>query len=201
MDQTCKTIDIINCLEKGQIVSFQTDTVFSLSCDATNNEAVARIYAIKKRLLNKALPIFVESIEQAEQIAVFNETAMILAKRYWPGPLTLVLPLKEESPISPLIYRNHHSIAIRIPDADIILETLHHYGKPIVGTSANFSGKADSVSMQEVIDSFGDQISLLCTSPNTTTHKRISTIVKIEENNVIILRAGALDLSDLKKVI
>lgn len=198
---TNNIIDIINILEKGGVLSFRTDTLFSLSCDASNNEAVSRIYKIKRRPVHKALPIFVESIGQAKQHVLFDETSLRLARFFWPGPLTLVLPLLEPTSISPLVHRNQRNIAIRIPKSTLIREVITRFGKPIVATSANISGEDNPNNEQELARMLSGCVDLCASDTSVNTMQMHSTIVKPIGPEFQILRHGDISADRIREVL
>lgn len=189
---------LASSLKAGKIISFQTDTLFSLSADATNNIAVDKIYQIKARDLNKPLPIFVNSIEMAEEIAIFSPLAKKIALRYWPGALTIVLPIKSPSMLSEKIYANSNSIAIRIPKAKTILDTIDILKHPITATSANISNTPNTTDIKEIL-SLNAQIEclIMLDSPQPTTFFTPSTIIKIIGDKLDILREGAIGADDM----
>lgn len=198
---TNKITDIINALEKGGVLAFRTDTLFSLSCDATNNQAVSQIYKMKRRAVHKALPIFIDSIENAKKYVQFNDTSIKIATKFWPGALTIVLPLQEPSSISPLIHRDQRNIAIRIPDSPLLREVIKCYGKPIVATSANLSGAANPTTELELKQYFDGKVDICVSDTSAHTSYINSTIIHPNEDSVQFLRIGKISKEDILKVI
>jgi len=141
-------------LLSGDLVAFPTETVYGLGADATSEEACAKIYQLKGRPSNNPLIVHVSTIEAARSIALFNELAEILAAKFWPGPLTLVLPLKSNSNIAKIVTAGLDTIAIRIPSHEIALELIKTTGKPIAAPSANPSGYVSPTSAAHVRKNF-----------------------------------------------
>ena len=117
-----------------------------------------KIYIIKNRPLHNPLIIHVASLEEAKMIGKLNNTAMKMAKAFWPGPLTLLVEKKRNNGITPAATSNLDSIAIRVPSNPIILKILNTFGKPIAAPSANLSGTVSATNASHVFDDFGDDI-------------------------------------------
>lgn len=140
----------------GNLVAFPTETVYGLGADATSDVACAKIYQTKGRPSNNPLIVHVASIEAAHKIAIFNEAAEVLATKFWPGPLTLVLPLRADAGISKTVTAGLDTIALRIPSHKTALELIHATGKPIAAPSANPSGYVSPTSADHVRKNFSD---------------------------------------------
>lgn len=128
-------------LQAGQLVAFPTETVYGLGADARNGEAVASIYAAKGRPSFNPLIVHVASIEQAETLAHFDDDARALAQAFWPGPLSLVLPLKDNHGLSSLVTAGLDTVAIRMPAQVLARDLLRMANCPIAAPSANPSGQ------------------------------------------------------------
>ena len=139
-------------LTQGGLVAFPTETVYGLGVDARNTDAVARLYAAKGRPSFNPLIAHVASIEIAEKLVVFDDIARNLAQAFWPGALTLVLPLKSNAGISPLVTAGLETLAVRVPDHPIAAGLLGAFGGPIAAPSANPSGQVSPTSMIHVTD-------------------------------------------------
>src|SRR5437588_105795 len=125
----------------GELVAFPTETVYGLGADATDDLAVAKVYEAKGRPRFNPLIVHVASLADGMRHGQFNDTALKLAHAFWPGPLTLVVPRAEHSPVSLLASAGLPSIAIRVPDHQIALQFLKAAGRPVVAPSANPSGR------------------------------------------------------------
>lgn len=173
---------------RGGIAVFPTDTVYGIGCDPRNVESVRRIYTIKSRNPSKPLPVLVGSRETAEQIAVFDDASSMMAERFWPGPLTILLQVADEG--LKVALNLEDKIAIRVPDHRCTLDLLGMCGM-LVGTSANISGHepfADPKYCPKEIhdcDVFVDG--------GVVNGGGESTIVESMDGKIRILREGSLD--------
>lgn len=180
-------------VKSGGIVVFPTDTIYGIGCDPYNDKAVARIFAIKGRDEKKALPVLAYSTEDAERIVMLGNAGKTLAKKYWPGALTIVAPISDRK-ISQVLTAGSNSLAVRVPANKCTLSLLSHC-RCIVGTSANRSGEKSLKSTQEVLaSSLNGYDALLDGGP---TEKGIeSTIVDIT-GKPKILREGAISADEV----
>ncbi len=145
-------------LKAGDLVAFPTETVYGLGADARNDRAVAGIFEAKGRPQFNPLIVHVASLADAEAIADFPDDALRLADAFWPGPLTLVLPLKADAGISPLVTAGLPSVAIRMPAHPVARALLAAFGGPVAAPSANPSGKVSPTRAAHVMDGLGDRI-------------------------------------------
>ena len=148
--------DAAKALQDGKLVSFATETVYGLGADATNDSAVAKIYEAKGRPSFNPLIAHVASFEQAQAYGVFNETAKKFIGSFWPGPLTLVVPLVPECGISKLVTAGLDTIALRMPATQSVRELIAQTGRPIAAPSANLSGGISPTLASHVSDALGD---------------------------------------------
>ncbi len=176
-------------IAEGQPVAIPTETVYGLAARADSGEAVARIYAAKGRPSFNPLIIHVASMEQAEQIAHFDDTARDLAARFWPGPLTLVLPLREGAPIASLATAGLDTIALRMPAHPAMHALLEATGLPLAAPSANASGGISPTRAEHVLASLGGRIPLIVDAGPTGLGLE-STIVRVKDGALEILRPG-----------
>jgi L-threonylcarbamoyladenylate synthase len=181
-------------LLKGGTVSFATDTLFALACDATNDEAIKQLFALKKRPIEKTAPILVASLEQAQHYAYFNHTALKLAKAFWPGALTLVLPVLESTSLSHHTIRDR-TIGLRIPKSELSLNLIKECGVPILGTSANIAGGPNLTTGEEIEAVFGNEVLVIKSEKNISG--TASTILKIVEDDVFLIREGSIKEDDI----
>lgn len=145
-------------LRAGDLVAFPTETVYGLGADACDDTAVARIFQAKDRPQFNPLIIHLLSFQAAKEIAHFCETADRLGAAFWPGPLTLVLPLRPGAKISPLVSAGQPTIAIRVPAQPLARSLLRAFGGPIAAPSANPSGKISPTSAQHVLHGLSGRI-------------------------------------------
>jgi len=177
----------------GQIVAMPTETVYGLAADATDGEAVARIYEAKGRPRFNPLIVHVRDVAQAGEIALIDADAEALAERHWPGPLTLVLPLREGAPIAALVTAGLRTIAIRAPSHPAMRDLLAATGKPLAAPSANASGRISPTRASHVLASLGGRIPLIVDG-GPTEHGLESTIVALTGGPPRLLRPGPIDL-------
>ncbi|MDP2920107.1 MAG: L-threonylcarbamoyladenylate synthase [Dehalococcoidia bacterium] len=187
----------IGILKKGGVVAYPTDTVYGLGACMTSLPAVERIFEIKGRHKGMALPLLVADREQIKQIAVsIPPTAWRLACNFLPGALTLVL-LK--SPAVPdIITGGGKTIAVRIPDHPVPLALLRQLGEPIIGTSANFSGKPPALTAEEVKSQLGDKVDMVIDGGRCPGGVE-STVLDLTKKKPTVLRLGAVSLEQLQR--
>ena len=171
----------------GGIIVFPTDTVYGVGCNPFNKKAVDKIYKIKNRPKSKPFPILVYSMKEANQIADFDSDSQRLAEKFWPGPLTLILKLKDSRIKKSLDVEE--KIAIRIPNNKCLLELLSTC-KFLIGTSANISGQESFTNSEECYKSLSDFDVFL--DGGNLEGKGESTILEIKDGKPIIHRSGAL---------
>jgi tRNA threonylcarbamoyl adenosine modification protein (Sua5/YciO/YrdC/YwlC family) len=178
----------------GEIVAVPTETVYGLAADATNAAAVARIYAAKGRPSFNPLIVHVADLPAAEGLAVFDDDARALGEAFWPGPLTLVLPLRRDSGIAALVTAGLDTIAVRVPRHRAMQDLLAACGKPLAAPSANASGGISPTRAAHVAASLGDAVPLIVDDGATEAGVE-STIVMGRE----ILRHGPITADAILK--
>jgi L-threonylcarbamoyladenylate synthase len=179
---------------KGQCVAVPTETVYGLAADATDGKAVAGIYGAKGRPSFNPLIVHVPDLAAAERIGIFDDTARDLAERYWPGPLTLVLPLRTDSGIASLVTAGLSTIALRVPAHPAMQALLAATGKPLAAPSANASGSISPTSAAHVLKSLGGRIPLIIDAGPASVGLE-STIVAVAADGFLrLLRPGPVDL-------
>lgn len=176
----------------GEPVAVPTETVYGLAADATSGEAVARIYAAKGRPSFNPLIVHVPDLATAERIAHFSDAARALATHFWPGPLTLVLPLGSDAAIASLVTAGLPTIALRVPAARAIRALLTATGRPLAAPSANASGSLSPTSAAHVRASLDTRIPLIL-DDGPCPHGIESTIVAVEPHRLRLLRPGPID--------
>ena len=187
----------LDLLEAGEVVALPTETVYGLAGDATNGEAVARIFEVKGRPRFNPLIVHVSNAEMASRIALFDRASMMLAGGYWPGPLTLVLPLREDHGLHPLVTAGLDTVAIRMPRHDFAREVIEELGRPLAAPSANSSGRISPTTAQAVQDDLGDRIRLIADGGPCPVGVE-STIVKVTREGVRILRPGGVTAGEIE---
>ena len=182
----------IESIKNGGVVIFPTDTVYGIGCDPYNEDAVERIYQLKNRDSRKPLPILAYSKQVLENIVEFDETASRIAEKFWPGGLTMVLPLKDDK--LKKLSRGTNTLAVRVPNNKCVLAFLKKC-ELIVGTSANISGKEPFTDPQNIENELIDCDIFL--NDGIIQSSGASTVIKIENGEIKILRSGDISENDL----
>jgi L-threonylcarbamoyladenylate synthase len=180
-------------IRKGGLVVFPTDTVYGLGCDPRNPRAVQSIFRIKKRRESKQLPILGYSKDEISKIAIFDDTSIKIADRFWPGQVTLVLKLKDNEIKKSMSLDD--KIAVRVPNHACALSLLKEC-RLLVGTSANFSGLPAFSDSKKVLASFSGYDVFL--DGGTISNSAESTIVEVVDGKLKILRQGNVTKKELE---
>lgn len=184
-------------LRSGGLVAFPTDTVYGVGALAFDGKSIESIYWAKDRPVEKAIPILISDITELEKVGIrIPETAWKLASRFWPGPLTILVPKRPELPES---VSATTTVGVRVPDHEVARALLKAAG-PMAVTSANISGAESPVSAEEVQGQLGGRISLIIDGGRTPGGVP-STLVDCTEPELKILREGPISLEDLLAVI
>lgn len=186
-------------LARGGLVAFPTETVYGLGADATDAEAVARLYRAKGRPSFNPLIAHVASLAAAERIGRFNADALKLARAFWPGALTLVLPKADGCAVSALATAGLDTVAVRVPDHPIAQAILAAFGRPVVAPSANVSGHVSPTSAAHVMADLDGRIDLVIGGGETPVGVE-STIVACLETPTL-LRPGGIARADIERVL
>ncbi len=186
-----KTIDdSIEILKDGGIIAYPTESFYALGVIATDERALNDLFLLKKRPVEKPLPIIVGSTEALEVVVSrVPESAAVLMKRYWPGPLTIVFEAADN--ISDMLTAGTGKVAVRIPGDSIALNLARAAGFPITATSANISTKPPADNTDMIVNYFGDEIALIIDA-GTTPGGKPSTIVDATVDPIRILREGSI---------
>ena len=179
-------------IKKGGIAIFPTDTVYGIGCNPYNINAVKKIYEIKSREKIKSLPVLAYSLDIVKEITCIDPFTEKIIKKYWPGPLTLILKLTDEKLKKSL--KLDKKIAVRIPDSKCTLKLLEKSGL-LVGTSANISGNPPFTNPVECLKNIKNYDILL--NGGTITSKGESTIIEIENEEIKIIREGVLKKEEI----
>jgi L-threonylcarbamoyladenylate synthase len=178
-------------IRQGLPVAVPTETVYGLAADASNGEAVARIYEAKGRPSFNPLIVHVLDLAAAEKLGVFDATARALAEQYWPGPLTLVVPRRADCPIADLATAGLDTIAIRVPRHRAIRSLLEASGLPLAAPSANQSGRISATTAAHVAAGLSGRIALVIDDGPSEIGME-STIVAVTDGAVRLLRPGPI---------
>lgn len=187
-------------LRAGQLVAFPTETVYGLGADATNGEAVARVYAAKGRPSFNPLIAHVPDAESAFALGEFPEDAKALARAFWPGPLSLVVPRRKDCPVSLLASSGLDSIAIRVPSHPVALDLLKAAGRPIVAPSANPSGKISPTTAEHVRRHLKDKVAMVLDGGRCKVGVE-SSVVSFLADGPKLLRHGGVPKGEIERVL
>ena len=179
---------------EGFPVAIATETVYGLAADATNAEAVARIYEAKGRPSFNPLIVHVPDLTAAERIGEFSNEARALADQYWPGPLTLVVPLRANAGIASLVTAGLSTIALRVPAHPAMQALLRRTGRPLAAPSANASGRISPTRAEHVLKSLEGRIPLIVDA-GPTERGLESTIVAATDGQIRLLRRGPVSVA------
>jgi L-threonylcarbamoyladenylate synthase len=187
-------------LRAGRLVAFPTETVYGLGGDATNDPAVAAIFAAKARPRFNPLIVHVRDLAEAERLAVFNSPARRAAARFWPGPLTLVLPRQPSAGLSMLASAGLDTVAIRVPTHPVAQALLRETECPIAAPSANRSGRVSPTEAAHVAEDLGDEVALILDDGPTPVGLE-STVLDLSGEAPALLRPGAVTSEALTELL
>lgn len=193
----------IKILKSGGVVAYPTDTAYGLGADSENEKAVLKIFKIKGRKKEKSLPLIAGNIKIVKKYAKLDEIFFQLAKKYWPGPLTLVLypTALAKRKFAKQIFQNG-KMAIRVPDCDIARKLSKALGRPITSTSANISGEPMCYSQKQIKEHFKGrkyQLDYILDGGQSACAGRLkkskpSTIIEVQNGKIVILRKGGIKI-------
>jgi L-threonylcarbamoyladenylate synthase len=192
-----KIAKIADILRKDGVIAYPTDTFYGLGAGAYSQRAIRKVYLLKKRERGKPLSVAISGIDMAEKVAIFLPPAFSdLSRKFWPGPLTLVIKAKPLFP--PQMLGPGGSLALRLPDVPWLLELVRQMDVPITATSANISGEKEIDSREEVIEIFSGKVDLIVDG-GKTPGGLASTIVDLTSSKPRVLRAGAVPSERLRR--
>ena len=195
-DKLKEAADII---KNGGIGIFPTETVYGIGADCFNSEAVERVYEAKNRPKNKAMSVLVNDISMIEEIALkISKEERIIIEKFFPGPLTIIL--KKNPKVSDVVTAGKDTIGVRMPQNKIALKLIEEVGRPIATPSANISDKPSGLEYSQIIKDFENKIDFFIDSGKSKIGLS-STIVKIEDGKVNILREGIITKEEIEKVL
>lgn len=186
-------------IRAGQVLGMPTDTFYGLAADPFNLLAVDRVYDIKSRSRHKPLSLLIESVDQAEDLAKpLPEEFYTLARKYWPGPLTIIVRAASRLPLK--VTANTGNVALRVPNAKIPLAVVRAAAIPITATSANLSGASECTSAAAVRDQLQDRIPIIVDG-GASPRDIASTIVDLTDDEARwrVMREGAIPAQDISE--
>jgi L-threonylcarbamoyladenylate synthase len=178
---------------RGGLIVYPTDTVYGLGCDPADPKAVERLFRAKGRDA-KPIPIICSGIPKVRELVEMSPKALDLSKRYWPGAMTMVLPLRTTMPF--LLHQGTGSLGVRVPGSTKCLELVKACGGWLTGTSANVSGRPSARSAEEAMGQLGDKVDLYLDGGRLGG--RESTVVRVVGDELMVLRRGPVGVKDAK---
>ena len=186
---------VLESYKKGKIIGFPTDTVYGIGCDPFNKNSISKIFDLKNRSDEKKFPILGYSKEDFEKIVQFNSKADKISKRFWPGQVTMLLPIRKE--INDRI-ENNGKLAVRVPNNECLLSILKQC-KLIVGTSANISGEESIIDSHDYIMKL-PEIDVLVDGGKINSSGE-STIIDFVDDGLKIIREGTISKKEIEKLL
>lgn len=189
----------VEFLQAGELVAFPTETVYGLGADATRVQAVSKIFQVKGRPATNPLIVHVNNARMARQYAVrWPDWAELLAKAFWPGPLTFILP--KTSDIPEIVTAGRNTVGLRAPDHPIALELIHRFGKPLAAPSANRSNRVSPTTAEHVRDELGTSVAMILDGGPCRVGIE-STVLDLTTDLPTLLRPGAITAAMIEEVI
>lgn len=191
LDGLAEAADVV---ARGGLICYPTDTVYGLGCDPLNALAVQEVVQVKGGR-TKPMPILVKGPEDAERLAHVSDRARKFARKFWPGPLTMVLPARD---VLPKILAQEGTVGLRSPKHAICLDLLALCSGALVGTSANLTGKPPATSAEEVAKELGDRVDLVLDGGRSPVGVA-STVIDLTKTRFIILRDGPIGKAEIMR--
>lgn len=189
----------IDTLQSGGTVAFPTDTFYALGVNANQENAISKIFKVKQRSANEPVPVLIANHQQAHELVTdFNEQAQILAERFWPGPLTIVLKAKPDVPHN--LNAGSGTVGVRVPDNDTALQLISTFGSGVTGTSANISAQAPMKNADDVRQAIGDKVDFILEG-ECGQQSVPSTVIDMTKDIPAIVRAGAVSPQQISDAI
>lgn len=190
---------VVAALRRGDVVAFPTDTVYALAASLTDQAALQRLYEVKGRPDSKPIPVLLDSVSSLARVALpLNPDVLSVVQRFWPGPLTVVLPARSD--LSPYVTAPGHAgrrtVAVRVPDHPLARSIINRVGGALAATSANISGRAPARTGRQVLDQLGDRVSVILDG-GAAPGGIASTVVEIRPEGPVVLREGSLPAAEI----
>ncbi len=181
-------------IQEGGLVIYPTDTVYGLGCDPFNAKAVNKLALVKGRDKGR-FPVLVDTLERARELGIFGRDAEVLASRFWPGPLTLVVAACAKLPLQ--VIGSEKMVGLRIPGRKDTLDLISKSGGSLLGTSANISGKPSLRKAEDALRVFESKVDIVLDGGFMSTGVE-STVVRERKSNIQLLREGAISRAELR---
>lgn len=189
--------EVIKTIKEDGIIIFPTDTVYGIACNCFSEKAINKIFNIKERIKEKPINVLTDSVEKINLVVeTIREKEQLLIDIYFPGALTIILDKKENVP--DILTSNLKTIGVRIPNNKIALTILEKIPYPLATTSANLSGEEAGTKINDFIEFFDGKVDIIIDG-GITKIKQASTIVRVENDEVKILREGSIKIDKIQK--
>ncbi|MCX8074215.1 MAG: L-threonylcarbamoyladenylate synthase [Clostridia bacterium] len=196
-----KVIECCECIKNGGVVIFPTETVYGIGVNALDEKAVKKIFLVKGRPSDNPLIVHISNYDMLGQVCDIDKISIIerkLMDSFWPGPFTIILPKKDT--ISDLVTAGLDTVGVRMPNNHVALKLVENAGVPIAAPSANISGKPSGTTVEDIIDEIGDKVDYIIDAGMCDIGIE-STVVKLIDNKIKILRPGKISKEDIENVI
>lgn len=190
-------VDAADLIKSGEVVVLPTETVYGLGANALSDDAVAKIFKAKNRPNHNPLIVHVRDIAQAQELVEMDVRAKNIARAFWPGPLTLILPAREGNGVSDLVSAGLKTLAVRVPVHKVMREVMVRADVPIAAPSANASGEPSATTPKHAAESLGNAVDFILGAGACEVGLE-STVLDLSGDEAVILRAGAITAEDLK---
>ncbi len=188
-----RTASVLNA---GGVIVYPTETLYGIGGLVSSEKAVERIYEIKGRPYGKPIPLLVRDMDMLERVAEINDCALSLSRKFWPGPLTLVL--KEKGRLPALITADTGKVGVRVSSNDFVKHLFNYIDSPLCSTSANISGEENLLSVDYIYSTFKDKVDLILDSGNIPPSKG-STIIDTTVSPLELIREGDVTARELEE--
>lgn len=185
--------NVIKIIENGGVVIFPTDTVYGIAANSLDEEAIKKLFDLKERNDNKPICVLTSSVDKIKKVAYVRDEEQKIIDQYMPGALTIILDKKDN--VSDVLTSNLKTVGVRIPNNEIALRILEKLEYPLATTSANISGKEAAVKKEDLITEFDGRVDIIIDG-GITDLKVSSTIVKLDNNEIKILRQGTIKITN-----
>jgi len=183
---------LIDIIKKDGVIIFPTDTVYGIGCNCYSEKAINKIFELKGRDYSKPINVLIDSVNKLDELASsINDIERKLIDKYMPGDFTIIL--KKNDSVSDLLTANLDSVGVRIPNNNIALEILNRVDLPLGTTSANISGEAAMCDFNDVVKKFDGKVDAIINGGESEIGVA-STIVRVDDNEIKILRQGNLKI-------
>jgi L-threonylcarbamoyladenylate synthase len=194
----------VKALKQGKIIVYPTDTCYGLAVDVSNIKAIKKLYRLKGRNFNKPSSVVVPSVSSAKKIVKWGSLAQKLAKKFWPGAITIVLELRIKNQELRILTAKTNFLGLRLPKNKIALDLAKALNKPITATSANLAGKSECYSVDEIVQQFQHQKIKpdMMIDAGKLPFQKPSTLVKLDDaRGVSILRLGPITFNQINNAV